>query len=489
MVRRQFGGKQWIVYDGERHAPVLAQGSAVLQMQIRACLCKPGPMDAIPQKKPVRPFTVTHAGVFGIAAPMTLAYLTTPLLGLVDTAVAGRLGDPALIGGLAIGAVIVDLVFTTFNFQRSGTTGLAAQAAGTGDEREKQAILLRALLLAAVIGAGALLAGPLVLTLALWLMAPPPEIAAATSQYFLIRMVGAPFALANYAILGWLVGLGRPNLALALQILINGVNIILSVLLGLTMAWGITGIAIATVIAEIAAVAAALPLCFLMMDRAVRPSRQALLDAAALRRLMSLNGDIMLRSFVLLFAFAFFTAQGTRFGEITLAANAVLMHFFLVGGFFLDGLATAAEQLVGRAIGANYREGFVRSLKLTTLWNVLMAAGLSLVFLLAGGFIVDLVTTLEPVRMEARQYLWLAALTPLTGVIAFQMDGVYIGATWSRDMSRMMLLSFAVYIAAWAVLTPSLGNTGLWLALHVFLLCRGVTLSALVPSRMRRSFG
>jgi MATE family, multidrug efflux pump len=445
-------------------------------------------MDAIARERPVRPFDIGHATVFGIAAPMTLAYLTTPLLGLVDTAVAGRLGDPALIGGLAIGAVIVDLVFTTFNFQRSGTTGLAAQAAGMGDEREKQAILLRALMLAGLIGAGALMLGPLVLMVALWLMAPAPEIAAATRHYFLIRMVGAPFALANYAVLGWLVGLGRPNLALALQILINGVNIALSVLLGLKLGWGIAGIATATVIAEIVAVAVALPLCFSMLDRAVRPSRQALLDPAALRRLMSLNGDIMLRSFVLLFAFAFFTAQGTRFGEITLAANAVLMHFFLVGGFFLDGLATAAEQLVGKAIGANYREGFVRSLKLTTLWNLLMAGGLGLLFLLAGGAIVDLVTTLEPVRQEARHYLWLAALTPVTGVIAFQMDGVYIGATWSRDMSRMMLLSFAVYIAAWALLTPKFGNTGLWLALHAFLLCRGITLSALVPSRMRRAF-
>jgi len=122
------------------------------------------------------------------------------------------------------------------------------------------------------------------------------------------------------------------------------------------------------------------------------------------------------------------------------------------------------------------------------MWNLLMAGGLSLLFLVAGNAIVDLVTTLEPVRQEARHYLWLAALTPLTGVVAFQMDGVYIGATWSRDMSRMMLLSFAVYIAAWALLTPAFGNTGLWLALHVFLLCRGITLSALVPSRMRRAF-
>jgi putative MATE family efflux protein len=436
-----------------------------------------------------RSFTITHRTVFAIAAPMTLAYLTTPLLGLVDTAVAGRLGDPALIGGLAVGAVIVDLVFTTFNFQRSGTTGLAAQATGAGNEREKQAILLRALLLAVVIGLAAIVASPLVIYVALALMAPSPEVAAATREYFLIRMLGAPFALANYAVLGWLVGLGRPSLALALQILINGVNIVLSILLGLVLGWGIAGIATGTVIAEITAVLVAAPLCLQLVDRDQRPSRAALLDPAALRRLVSLNGDIMVRSFVLLFAFAFFTAQGSRQGEVTLAANAVLMHFFLVGGYFLDGLATAAEQLVGRAVGAKFREGFARALRLTTFWNLLMAGALSLVFLVAGTALIDLVTTLPEVREEARRYLWLAALTPLTGVVAFQMDGVYIGATWSRDMSRMMLLSFAAYIAAWAVLTPALGNVGLWLSLHVFLLCRGITLSALIPSRARRTFG
>ncbi|HSO47741.1 MAG TPA: MATE family efflux transporter [Rhizobiaceae bacterium] len=446
-------------------------------------------MDSKAATRPTRPFEISHATVFGIAAPMTLAYLTTPLLGLVDTAVAGRLGDPALLGGLAIGAVIVDLVFTTFNFQRSGTTGLAAQAAGAGNEREKQAILLRALLLAAILGAGSIIASPLVLWISLTLMAPEADIAGATRTYLLIRMLGAPFALANYAVLGWLVGLGRPTLALGLQVLINGINMALSILLGLWLGWGIAGIATATVIAEIIAVIAAVPLCLRLMDRTIRLSRAELFDAAALRRLVSLNGDIMLRSFVLLFAFAFFTAQGTRLGAITLAANAVLMHFFLVGGFFLDGLATAAEQLVGRTIGGNYREGFVRTLRLTTVWNLAMAGALSLFFLVAGEALVNLVTTIPQVREEARLYLWLAALTPLTGVIAFQMDGVYIGATWSRDMSRMMLLSFAVYIVAWAILTPMFGNTGLWLSLHVFLLCRGATLSALIPSKMRQAFG
>ncbi len=437
---------------------------------------------------PVRPFQITHRLVFALAAPMTLAYITTPVLGLVDTAVAGRLGDPALIGGLAIGAVIIDLVFATFNFQRAGTTGLTAQAVGAGNEKEKQAILFRALIIAGAIGLVAMALGPILLKLALFFMAPGPEIAAATRTYFLVRMFSAPFTLANYAILGWLIGLGRSGLGLALQTLLNGLNIVLSVWMGLHLGWGLAGVALATVVAETLTVLVALPLCLRMMDRSVRPSWRRLSDWQALRRLVALNRDIMIRSFVLIFAFAFFTAQGSRFGEVTLAANAVLMHFFLTGGYFLDGLATAAEQLVGRAIGANYREGFLRALKLTLFWNFVLALGLTIFFLAIGPWLVDLITTLPGVRGEANRYLWMAALTALTGVLAFQMDGVFIGATWSRDMSMMMLLSFALYLGAWAVLSPWLGNTGLWLALHVFLLSRGISLFLLVPRRVRRTF-
>lgn len=438
---------------------------------------------------PVRPFKVTHRLVFALAAPMTLAYITTPVLGLVDTAVAGRLGDPALIGGLAIAAVIIDLVFATFNFQRASTTGLTAQAVGSGNEKEKQAILFRALILAGAIGLVTMALSPALLKLSLFFMAPGPEIAAAAAAYFLVRMFSAPFTLANYAILGWLIGLGRSGLGLALQTLLNGVNIALSVWLGLHLGWGLKGVALATVIAEAITMLVALPVCLRMMDRSVRPSWRRLGDWEALRRLVALNRDIMIRSFVLILAFAFFTAQGSRFGEVTLAANAVLMHFFLIGGYFLDGLATAAEQLVGRAIGANFREGFLRALKLTLLWNFVLALGLTIFFLVVGPWLIDLITTLPGVRAEANRYLWMAALTALTGVLAFQMDGVFIGATWSSDMSMMMLLSFALYLAAWALLSPMFGNTGLWLALHVFLLARGISLFLLVPWRVRRTFG
>jgi MATE family multidrug resistance protein len=443
---------------------------------------------SLPENSTVRPFDIDLRLIASIAIPMTLAYLTTPILGLVDTAVVGRLGDPALIGGLAIGAVLVDLIFATFNFQRSGTTGLTAQAMGAGDETEKQAILFRALMLAVGAGLVTLALTPLILRLGLWFMGPGEDVAAATSTYFSIRMLSAPVALANYAILGWLIGLGRTGLGLALQTLLNGINIALSVVLGLWLDFGIAGVAWATVAAEAIACLAGIAICRGLINPEHLPSWARMGATTAWKRLVNLNADIMVRSFVLLFAFAYFTAQGARFGELTLAANAVLMHFFLVGGYFLDGLATAAEQVVGRALGARYRDGFIRGLWLTMVLNLALAVALTLFYLGVGGPLVDLITTVDTVRAEARHYLWLAALTPLTGVLAFQMDGVFIGATWSRDMSRMMLLSIVVYLASWWLMQERWGNTGLWLALHIFLISRGLSLSLILVRRIRSEF-
>jgi len=435
-----------------------------------------------------KPFEVGHKTVLLLALPMTLAYITTPLLGLVDTAVVGQFGDPALIGGLAVGAIIIDLVFTTFNFLRSGTTGLVSQALGAEDEKEKQAVLFRALAIALISGVLMVIASPVILMLGLWFMNPGDAVAEATSTYFLIRMLCAPFTLGNYVILGWLLGIGRSGLTLAVQLLLNGTNIVFSIVLGLWFGWQIEGVAIATVIGEVLAFAVGCLVCWKLLDHSIRPSKQRVMDWTAWKRLINLNFDIMLRSFALLFAFAYFTAQAAKFGEVTLAANAILMHFFLIAGYLLDGLATAAEQIIGRAVGANYRPAFWRGFKLTLLWNVIMALFCGLVFWIAGPSIIDLMTTSEDVRAVALIYLVWAVLTPITGVLAFQFDGVFIGATWSRDMSYMMLISLAGYLIVWQLVKEPLGNHGLWLALHSFLLIRGLTLALRLNPRVRQTF-
>jgi MATE family multidrug resistance protein len=437
---------------------------------------------------PTRPFQVTHRSVLAIAVPMTLAYLTTPLLGLVDTAVVGQFGDAALIGGLAIGALVFDVVFTTFNFVRSGTTGLVAQAFGRGDEAEEQAVFWRAFAIAVVAGVVLAVLAPLFVIAGRWFMDADSRVGEAMEIYVRIRFLAAPFSLINYAILGYVLGRGEGALALMLQLVLNGINIVLSILLGLHLGWGVAGVAWGTFGGELAAMLLGLAIVLRRFGRAPRLPRDHLFDRKAFGSMISLNRDIMIRSFTLLAAFMLFTRQGAQFGTVTLAVNAVLMNFFMIGGFFLDGFATAAEQLAGRAVGARYVEAFRRAVWLTLLWGFALAAIVSVATLAFGVELIAIMTTAEDVRTMAAAYMPWAAFTALSGVLAFQMDGVFIGATWSRDMRNMMLASFLAFCAALFLLAPAFGNAGLWAALHVFLLCRGFSLLAVLPVRLRATF-
>ena len=435
-----------------------------------------------------RPFDVTNRSVLMIAVPMTLAYLSTPILGLVDTAVIGQLGDAALIGGIALGGVLFDLVFTTFNFLRSGTTGLTAQAVGSGNTLQEHAVFFRASLLAIGLGLAVVILRAPILEGGLIAMGGSASVQSATRDYFMVRALSAPFALMNYAILGWFIGRGQAGTGLVLQTILNGLNIALSVLFVIGFAWGITGVAAATVTSEIAAGLIGSALVARAMRGRPLPTLAQILEKAEFRRMIAVNRDIMIRSFTLLFAFAFFTSRSAVQGDTILAANAILQKFFLIGGYFLDGFATAAEQLCGRAIGARYRPAFDRAVRLTLVWGFVLAGLAAAVFWGAGDAIIAFITTAEDVRRIAGDYLLWAALTPVFGVLAFQMDGIFIGATWSRDMRNMMLLSLALYLAAYYVLFPLLGNHGLWLSLEIFLGIRGISLSYICRIRAAETF-
>jgi len=435
-----------------------------------------------------RPFPVTNRSVLAIAVPMTLAYLTTPLLGLTDTAVVGQFGDAALLGGLAAGALVFDVVFTTFNFLRSGTTGLVAQAFGRGDTIEQQAVFWRAVLVALACGVVVAALAPVLSLAGQWFIAGGQRVSETMDIYIRIRMLGAPFSLMNYAILGYVLGRGEGALGLLLQIVLNGCNIVLCILLGLKLGWGVQGVAWATICGECVAMLLGLAIVLRRFRAAAPLPKGRVLDVAALLSMLALNRDIMIRSFSLLAAFALFTRQGAQFGTVTLAANAVLMNFFFIAGHFLDGFATAAEQLAGRAVGARAEHSFRRAVRLTVTWGFGLAGTATLALLAFGDRLIAVITTAQDVRALAEIYLPWTAFTALSGVLAFEMDGVFIGATWSRDMRNMMLLSFLVFVAVLATLTPVLGNTGLWIALHVFLLTRGFSLLAMLPGRTRTAF-
>jgi multidrug resistance protein, MATE family len=428
---------------------------------------------------------LTHRAIFGIAVPIMLSNVSTPLIGVVDTAVVGRLPDPAFIGAAAIGGLIFTFVFWGFGFLRMGTTGLTAQALGSQNVVEQGAVLGRALAVALAAGAAVIL-----------LQWPIREAAFATVQasdrveglargYFNIRIWAAPATLANYALLGWFIGLGRTDIGLVLQLILNLANMALDALFVLGFGWDVRGVASGTLIAEICACAAGIGIARRhLRGMNAHVSLQQILAPAQLKRTLAVNGDIMIRSLALIAAFVWFASQGARQGDVILAANAILLQFITVAAFFLDGLAFATEALVGRAIGAAHRAGLVAAVKMTTGWAAGVALLISLAVLLAGPWMIDSLTVDTATRAAAHLYLPWAAGAPLLGVFAFQLDGVFIGATRTADMRNAMLLSLAIFLCAWWLLRPW-GNHGLWGAFYVHYIARAATLLGFYPKLMR----
>lgn len=417
-----------------------------------------------------------------------LANLTTPLLGIVSTAAIGRLGDPHLLGGVAMASVAFDCIFWLFGFLRMATVAFTAQALGAGDRIEISAILLRALMLGFAIGLTLILLRTPLGALVFAIMGGSETVTSAARSYFLIRLWSAPLMLGNYVVLGWLVGQARTGFALTLQVGINAVNMALTALLVLRFDLGIEGAAVATVTAETAGFLAGLAVVWHVLGgRLDVPPYAVLFDRMRLLRLFAVNRDIMIRTAALIAAFLFFTGQGARAGDLTLAANAVLNNFVMIGSFFLDGLATAAEQLCGQGTGARDRRQFSDAVRLVLIWSTAFGVAVTVAFVMFGPDLIDIITTSPEVRIAARDFMLLAALAPACGVLAYAYDGIYIGASWVRDMRNLMLLALAIYIASWALLA-SLGNYGLWLAFLVFMLSRGVLQALRYPGLVRASF-
>jgi MATE family multidrug resistance protein len=415
-----------------------------------------------------------------------VANLTTPLIGIVSTIAIGRLGDATLLGGVAIASVIFDWLFWLFAFLRMSTVAFTAQALGADDLREIRALLVRGLVVAALTGAGLVLLQIPLAAVLLGAMGGSEAVTRAAKTYFVIRIWSAPLALANYVVLGWLIGQARARLALAVQIAINLINMAATVVLVLVLDAGIAGAAIAAVMAEAAGLALGILIARRLTGGLPVIPRAALLDRARLTRMFSVNRDIMIRTASLIAVFLFFTAQGARAGDVTLAANAVLNNFLLVSAFFLDGLANAAEQLCGRAYGARDRSGFSGAVRLVMLWGFAFALGVTAIFAAFGPGLIALMTASEEVRRGARDYLGFVVLSPLLAVFAFAYDGVFIGATWAREMRNLMMLSLLVFLAAWFSLR-SFGN-GLWGALLAHYAARGGLQALRYPAMLRASF-
>jgi len=404
---------------------------------------------------------VTHRSVLAVAVPIMLSNVSEPLIGVVNTAVIGQLKEPYYIGAIAVGALVFSFIFWGFGFLRMSTGGLSAQALGAGDRTELVAVLIRALVIGLAAGLGLILLSPVIREAGFGLVGGSAEIRQHGETYFNYRIWSAPAALANYCVMGWFIGQSRAKLAFLVQLFLNLTNMALSAFFVLHLGMTSDGVGLSALIAEWSAVTLALVLAVSIL-RGMRAdlSLARVFDPFRLRRTLLMNGDVMIRTLCLVFAFTWFAAR-----------------------------AYASEALVGQSVGAHNRGRFRAAIRLTSIWATVVGVACSLAIWFAGPAIISLMTVSEEVRATAATYLPWAALSPVLGVICFQFDGIFTGAMATRDMRNMMIVSLMIFMLAWWLLEAPYGNHGLWAALNIFFVARAVTFASRMPVLERRAFG
>ena len=427
------------------------------------------------------PAALTHRRVLNIALPIVISNATVPILGAVDTGVVGQMGLAAPIGAVGLGAIILSAFYWVFGFLRMGTVGLTAQAAGDGDNAEVAALLTRGLLIGAGAGLAVIALQMPLIWLALQASPASAEVEGLARQYMAIRIWSAPAAVSMYAITGWLIAQERTRAVLVIQLWMNGINIGLDLWFVLGLGWGVPGVAFATFIAEWSGAAMGLWFCRAVFRDVLWRAWGQVFDRLRLLHMLRVNADILMRSLLLEGMFLSFLFIGSGMGDVTLAANQVLLQFLMITAYGLDGFAFAAEALVGRAMGARQRAALRRAALLASFWAGVVAALLTLVFALGGPALIDLMAKAEDVQGMARVFLPYIVAVPLVSVAAFMFDGIFIGATRTRDMRNMMAISFVIYLVCLLVMVPALGNHGLWIALLVSFVVRAATLAWKYP--------
>ncbi len=412
--------------------------------------------------------------VWRIALPMILSNLTVPLLGMVDTGVTGHLESEIYLGAVAIGAMIFSVLYTGVNFLRMGTTGIAAQSYGAGDYTALRTSLGQAVIVALAIASLLLLVHRPLGAVAVNLVGADPLINGIAREYFDIRIWSAPGTLVNYVLIGWFLGTQNARVPFLIFLTINATNIVLDLVFVLGLGMRVDGVALASVIAEYAGMAVGG--AFLLPTLATHPGEWLagkLTRLGAYGRFFTVNANLFIRTMALMFTLAFITAQGARMGGTILAANALLMNLQNLTAFALDGIAHAAEALVGKAIGAKHRDALEASVRVTLKWSLWFAGGLALLYLALGPTFIHVLTDLEELRATALRFLPWLILSPLISVWSFLYDGVFVGATRAREMRNIMIASAGIFLASWFA-TTGFGNDGLWFSFMIFLAARGL---------------
>ncbi|WP_299003939.1 MATE family efflux transporter [uncultured Shewanella sp.] len=423
--------------------------------------------------------TKKNKRLFALALPMILSNITVPLLGLVDTGVIGHLSNAYYLGGVALGSTMISVILFLLGFLRMATTGLSAQAFGANDKQAQYQLLFQSASLALILGMLTVIFQSPIAQLSIYLSSPSREVAQYCIEYFSIRVWSTPFALLNLALLGWLLGIQKPKAAMWQLILANTVNITLDLLFVMGFGWGVKGVALASVFADISGFILAVTVIWHHLNTDNQFQLKALfrhLNISHYRALLSLNRDIFLRSLCLQLVFTFITFHSASLGDNILAANAVLLNLVMLISYALDGIAYYAEAEVGRAFGEKNRQLLQESVSLAWAWSAIVAIGFIVVFMFAGEYFIHLLTNIDTVQTMAKQYLYWIVFLPLLAFSSYLFDGVYIGAAQGKIMRNSMLIcTFMVFFPIWSILGGQ-DNHALWAALSAFMFSRSLTL-------------
>jgi MATE family multidrug resistance protein len=421
---------------------------------------------------------ITHKQLFALALPMILSNITVPLLGLVDTAVIGHLSEAYFLGATSVGATVITFITWLCGFLRMSTTGLTAQA--NGANQTSHVILIRGLAVACLIGFTFILLQQPYINLGLYLAGGSAEVQQFARQYSEIRIYGLPAALCNLVLLGWLLGHHKAKLVMWLLMLTNLCNILLDLLFVIGFDWQVKGVAIATLLSEYSGLV--MGLWFAHKTQLIQMNHltqylHSLRESSGFLAFFKLNRDILIRTLCLELVFVFITFWGARLGDNIVASNAILLNFLLLISFGLDGIANAAEVLVGKAYGAKNTKAVHQAVILSAQWTLIFALGYSVIFLLFHQYLVQWITTIPDVIETTQHYMPWMIILPIVGCWCYLLDGIYIGLLQAKAMRNSMIIAtFLGFFPLW-FLFQSWGNHGLWLAFVLFLGLRGITLA------------
>ena len=416
--------------------------------------------------------------ILKIALPAIVTNITVPLLGLVDTAIVGHMGDATYIGAIAVGSMVFNLVYWVFGFLRMGTSGLTAQARGRRDRQEMRSLLVRSLTVAMTIAALILVFQWPLRELMLWLIGPTDDVRPLAVTYYNIVVWGAPAMLSLYGLTGWFIGMQNTRLPMVISISQNVVNIVASLTLVYGLGMKVEGVAWGTVVAQYAGLLMAVAMLgryWTMVSRRTVP----VISRISMFSFLRVNSDIFLRTLCLVAVNLYFTSAGARQGATILAVNALLMQLYLLFSYFLDGFAYAGEALGGRFWGARDAVAFREVVGRLFVWGAGMTVLFTVLYIVGGMPFLRLLTDEETVVQAAREYVWWAWLIPAAGVAAFVWDGIFIGITQTRGMLLSAALASVVFLAGVTWLMPLMGNHGLWLSMLLYLAVRGIVQSGI----------